>query len=255
MATIGRWQQSLWRFTSVGHIGKVGGPKAWQEPVDPARLAAGAAAEAARRPGPEGGHAVPRRRRRGRRQRARLRRLGAAAARRAGPAGSAAARRARASAASWPRGASRCSPAPPSAWRRPLRPAPRTKAPKLAQLAQRHGVEPTRAGGLARLSRHRQRGGSRHGRHEDRLALHAEARPAPPATTSSRAGAPATRRCVAANSSDQHVRIPGNMKPHGVAVHPSPTLHVVAGWRSPVAASDAHRRPRCSTPIPSAATA
>ncbi|MDB4671064.1 DUF1592 domain-containing protein [Pirellulaceae bacterium] len=29
------WQQSLWRFTSVGHIGKVNGPKAWQEPVNP----------------------------------------------------------------------------------------------------------------------------------------------------------------------------------------------------------------------------
>ncbi len=29
------WQQSLWRFTSVGHIGKVNGPKSWQEPVNP----------------------------------------------------------------------------------------------------------------------------------------------------------------------------------------------------------------------------
>jgi hypothetical protein len=29
------WQQSLWRFSSVGHIGKVNGPKAWQEPVSP----------------------------------------------------------------------------------------------------------------------------------------------------------------------------------------------------------------------------
>ncbi|MFN0077438.1 MAG: DUF1592 domain-containing protein [Prosthecobacter sp.] len=29
------WQQVLWRFTSVGHIGKVNGPKAWQEPVTP----------------------------------------------------------------------------------------------------------------------------------------------------------------------------------------------------------------------------
>ena len=29
------WQQSLWRFTSVGHIGKNGGPKAWQEPMAP----------------------------------------------------------------------------------------------------------------------------------------------------------------------------------------------------------------------------
>lgn len=34
-AEIGAWQNALWRFTSVGHIGKVGGPKAWQEPVAP----------------------------------------------------------------------------------------------------------------------------------------------------------------------------------------------------------------------------
>ncbi|MFN7628717.1 MAG: DUF1587 domain-containing protein, partial [Pirellula sp.] len=31
------WQKSLWRFTSVGHIGKRNGPSAWQEPVDPIR--------------------------------------------------------------------------------------------------------------------------------------------------------------------------------------------------------------------------
>ena len=42
---------------------------------------------------------------------------------------------------------------------------------------------------------------------------------------------------VIANSSDQAVRIPGNMKPHGVAVHPSPKLRVIVGWRSPVAAA------------------
>ncbi len=35
VADIGAWQQALWRFTSIGHIGKVGGPKAWQEPVAP----------------------------------------------------------------------------------------------------------------------------------------------------------------------------------------------------------------------------
>ena len=34
-ADIARWQQALWRFTSVGHIGKLNGPKAWMEPVDP----------------------------------------------------------------------------------------------------------------------------------------------------------------------------------------------------------------------------
>ena len=34
-AEIGQWQKAVWRFSSVGHIGKVGGPKAWQEPVTP----------------------------------------------------------------------------------------------------------------------------------------------------------------------------------------------------------------------------
>jgi mono/diheme cytochrome c family protein len=29
------WQQVLWRFANVGHIGKQNGPKAWQEPVNP----------------------------------------------------------------------------------------------------------------------------------------------------------------------------------------------------------------------------
>ncbi len=39
---------------------------------------------------------------------------------------------------------------------------------------------------------------------------------------------------VMANASDQHVRIPGNLKPHSVAVHPAPNRSVVLGWRSPV---------------------
>ncbi len=34
-AEIARWQKALWRFTSVGQIGKLGGPKAWMEPVSP----------------------------------------------------------------------------------------------------------------------------------------------------------------------------------------------------------------------------
>lgn len=37
LAEVLGWQRSLWRFTSVGHIGKVNGPKAWQERVDPIR--------------------------------------------------------------------------------------------------------------------------------------------------------------------------------------------------------------------------
>ncbi|AMV32300.1 hypothetical protein VN12_09265 [Pirellula sp. SH-Sr6A] len=32
---VGQWQQKLWKFSAVGHIGKLNGPKAWQEPVDP----------------------------------------------------------------------------------------------------------------------------------------------------------------------------------------------------------------------------
>lgn len=32
---IAQWQKALWKFSSVGHIGKAGGPKAWMEPVNP----------------------------------------------------------------------------------------------------------------------------------------------------------------------------------------------------------------------------
>lgn len=38
-----------------------------------------------------------------------------------------------------------------------------------------------------------------------------------------------------ANSSDTDVRVPGNMKARGVTVHPSPTRYAAVGWRSPVA--------------------
>ncbi len=56
---------------------------------------------------------------------------------------------------------------------------------------------------------------------------------------------------LVANSSDQHVRIPGNMKPHGVAVHPTPNLNAIVGWQSPVAgkvrvtAKVVHAHPEC----------
>jgi hypothetical protein len=35
VAAITAWQQQLWTFRTVGHIGKVGGPKAWLEPLQP----------------------------------------------------------------------------------------------------------------------------------------------------------------------------------------------------------------------------
>jgi hypothetical protein len=67
-------------------------------------------------------------------------------------------------------------------------------------------------------------------------------------------GSPKTPSLMA-NSSDRHVRIPGNMKPHGVVVHPSPTLQAAVGWQSPVTASmrieatvtDAH--PECGNGV------
>jgi hypothetical protein len=34
-ADVAAWQKKLWKFATVGHIGKVGGPKRWLEPVNP----------------------------------------------------------------------------------------------------------------------------------------------------------------------------------------------------------------------------
>ncbi len=67
-------------------------------------------------------------------------------------------------------------------------------------------------------------------------------------------GSNATPNLVA-NSSDQHVRIPGNLKPHGVVVHPSPTLYVAAGWQSPItdtikiAGQVTHAHPECGNGV------
>ena len=60
---------------------------------------------------------------------------------------------------------------------------------------------------------------------------------------------------LVANSSDQHVRIPGNMKPHSVAVHPSPKLQTAVGWRSPSSATIrvegavTHAHPECGNGV------
>ncbi len=60
---------------------------------------------------------------------------------------------------------------------------------------------------------------------------------------------------VVANSSDQHVRVPGNVKPHSIVVHPAPTLSVAVGWRSPVAAAlkisglVQHAHPECGNGV------
>ena len=60
---------------------------------------------------------------------------------------------------------------------------------------------------------------------------------------------------LVANSSDNHVRIPGNMKPHSVAVHPSPQLRVAIGWKSPLTAkvriegAVTHAHPECGNGV------
>lgn len=60
---------------------------------------------------------------------------------------------------------------------------------------------------------------------------------------------------LVANSSDQHVRIPGNMKPHSVAVHPTPKLRAAVGWRSPITAAlriearITHAHPECGNGV------
>lgn len=67
-------------------------------------------------------------------------------------------------------------------------------------------------------------------------------------------GAPETP-LVLANSSDSHVRIPGNAWPHKVVVHPSPTLEIAVAWLSPVAMSAkitgdvTHAHPECGNGV------
>jgi hypothetical protein len=67
-------------------------------------------------------------------------------------------------------------------------------------------------------------------------------------------GAPATPNVVA-NSSDEDAHVPGTVRPHGVAVHPSPTKDVAVGWLSPTAgpvtlvARVAHAHPACGNGV------
>ncbi|MBL8849231.1 MAG: DUF1592 domain-containing protein [Planctomycetaceae bacterium] len=60
---------------------------------------------------------------------------------------------------------------------------------------------------------------------------------------------------VVANSSDDHVRIPGNMPPHSIGVHPTPTQQVVVRWRSPadatlqISGTVQHAHPECGNGV------
>ncbi len=247
-AEIGLWQKGLWKFSSVGHIGKVGGPKAWQEPVTPLTsrqemriklpattdqkeitlyLATGDAGD-----GNERDFAVwerPRLVAPGRPDlllrdvRDIYREL--------------VTRRERIFAT-----ASRCLTAAAEA-------ASSNDSIELAVLAKKHDVEPDLlsawldylgigVGSSIKIETHFTQKNTSASGYEFIKGW------GPPQTPN-----------VSANSSDQQVRIPGNMKPHSIAMHPAPTLNVVAGWRSPmtgrvkVEAFVQHAHPECGNGV------
>ena len=257
-AEVSRWQQALWRFTSVGHIGKVGGPKAWQEPVLPltarhdlqVKLAAPPETNPTRERGTGerevtlylvtsdagDGHdndfviwdrprfvAAGRPdlllrdvREVSRQLIARREKLFASTA--------------------------QCLAAAAEAGESKER-------LELGPLAQKHGVEPEVL--VAWLDYLGIGTGS---------AVKIDSLLTQKITTSAgydfvKGWGGENAMSVVANSSDQHVRIPGNMKPHGVVVHPSPTLQVAIGWRSPVAvttrveAKVQHAHPECGNGV------
>jgi hypothetical protein len=245
-ATIVQWQKALWRFTTVGHIGKRDGPKAWEVPVTPL---ADAREVRMKMPAPNAGkrrRALSRDLGRQRRQRTRFRRLGKPAARRAGPSGPSTAR--------CSRGGQRAYDTSRNGFRK-------------------RGEMPRRGNGSRRLTRQERRRATRAEARRrasvlsawlDCLGIGGEARVDSYITGKAESGqnydfikgwTGADALSVVANSSDQHVRIPGNMKPHGVAVHPSPKLRVIIGWRSPVAATlridgvVQHAHPECGNGV------
>jgi len=222
------WQKGLWRFSSVGHIGKLGGPKAWQEPVVPlasrqelrVRLTADPAPGSVLTlyltatdagDGSQDDVAVwerPRIVAPGRpdlliRDLPRIYRQ--LSARRE----------------SLVESAARCLTAA-------ARAADPTLQADVDQLASQAGVGPEilRAwldylgigtGGKVAITTHFTRQFTS------------------PTYPFIKGWGPDETPVVVANSSDQQVRIPGNMRPHSVAMHPSPKLNVLAGWRSPIA--------------------
>jgi hypothetical protein len=226
-AVIRPWQQALWKYASVGHIGKVGGPKAWMEPVTPVsdraevRLPFPAEADANRTvrlfltvgdagDGAEGDVAVwerPRIVTPGRPDLL-LRDVRTVV-------GKLSARRAELLA-----NAAVCLDAAATAG----------EAPDVKALARDAGVAPENLRAWL-----------------DYLGIGQGAPRIEPDSLLTRPiekaggyefikawGTINELPAVFANSSDETVRIPGIMKPHGVAMHPTPQSRVVAAWRSPV---------------------
>ncbi len=227
--SIAQWQQTLWRFTQVGHIGKRDGPKAWQVPVVPVASAREVRMKLPSAPagqevtlylsasdagdGNENDFAVwenPRLVAAGRADLP-LRDVRSAV-------GALNAHREKIF----------------SSAEKSLGAAAEVTGPLdkngVAQFAQKHGVDAIAlaawldvlgiGGGEARIEGH-MTGKMESAQNYDFI----------------KGWTGADALSVLANSSDQHVRVPGNMRPHSVAVHPSPKRRVVIGWRAPVAAT------------------
>jgi hypothetical protein len=247
-AEIGRWQQALWRFTSVGHIGKVGGPKAWQEPVLPlvtrheVKVKPTATADQKELTlylvtsdagdGNENDFVVWERPRfvaagrpdlllrdvrdLSRELTVRREKLFASAAKSLGAAAEA---------------------------------ASAAEKLELKPLAEKHGVEPdVLAAWLDYL-------GIGTGSEVKIDSLIKQKIESSSGYDFVKGWVGENALSVVANSSDNHVRIPGNAKPHGVVVHPTPTLQVIVGWRSPIAAAlkvtgkVQHAHPECGNGV------
>lgn len=248
-AEVAKWQQALWRFTSVGHIGKVGGPKAWMEQVDPITdrqeirfpipaatdpeevmtlyLVAGDAGD-----GSDGDYVVWERPRFVVAGRPDL------LLRDARPVlGTLAARRERVLA-----NTARCLAAAAEG-------AASTQEVDTASLAQKHGVEPD---DLAAWLDYLGIGRGGPTLIESPLT-HQSKNVSGYDFVTGWVGSDALS--IVANSSDQAVRIPGNMKPHGVAVHPTPTRAVAVGWRCPepvtlkISGQVQHAHPECGNGV------
>jgi len=247
-AEISRWQKALWRFTSVGQLGKLGGPKAWMEPVSPLvdqqalrikmpDLSSGEVTLylAARDAGDGSEHDIviwdkPRLKAPGRpdlllrdvrgvaRELAELRRQAFAAS-------------------------ATCLDAAAEAS------ALNGRVDRDA-LAKRHGVEPRI---LAAWLDYLGIGSGSAGVRVDTL-LKARIENSAGYDFIKGWGSPDLPIAVA-NSSGQLVRIPGNMKPHSVAMHPTPALRVAAGWRSPagcvlqIGGQVQHAHPECGNGV------
>jgi len=242
------WQRSLWRFASVGHIGKVNGPKAWQEPVAPLAasqelrhkliapadggdvivyLTTGDAGDGnehdlavwdnLRLVGPNRSDLPLRDVRAAIQQLTQKREMIAASA-------------------------AKCLAAAAE--------ADATSEPiDVAKLAAKHGVESQLLAAWLDYLGIGNTGPAAIG------PLLKTKMPRTPDYDFIQGWIAADALSVIANSSDNAVRIPGNMKPHGVAMHPAPKVAVVVAWRSPVAGElriegkVLHAHPECGNGI------